>query len=390
MTVLLALALFGPAALLVLDRTGARLGALVPAAAWLVVALVDGDATLSRFGAGAAPVGVGTWLLVASIAWPLRRAAVALTTVAGAVAVGGASLLAGTGEGADAVGGLAIAAAVLVVVARAEVDGALVPAAASALGVAGMAVGVVRESHAWLLLGAAVVVVAAGGRARRSGVVLLPAVLWVASLSPTFEWRHAVLLAAAGTALAGRPAVAVGLWALAAGTFAATPLLLGAPAVLLAATLHPAVAISAAPGVAVLVSVLGDAGSRWAYVLAVLGAVTALRLWRPPEDVVAGRVVPATISAFGIGGWLLLAPETWAEVPALASWGTGTAVAGLSAVVAAFVVASFTEATFEVPEIAVADPAYPGRDPAWAWRASVAAVVILAIAGGALVASTVT
>lgn len=390
MTVLLGVALFGPAVLLALDRDRARLGSLVPAALWLVVALVDADATLSRFGAGAAPVGVGTWLLVSSVAWPRQRLVAAITTIAAAVAVGGASLLSGTGEVADAVGGLAIAAAALVVAARAEADGALVPAVGAVLGVAAMAVGVASDGDGWVLLGAAAAVVAAGGRARRSGVVLLPATLLVASTAPTFDWGHAVLLGVVATALAGRPAVTAGLWTLAVTAFGVPPLLLGAPAVLLAVTLHPAVALAAAPGAAVAIPALADAGSRWAFVLAVLAALTALRLWRPPVGAVPGRVAPAGVAGFAVAGWLLVAPETWTDVAALDRWGTGVLVAVVAAVAGAFVVASFADVALAVPDLEVADPPYrAGEDPGWAWPAAVGSLVILAVAGGALVASTV-
>jgi len=389
MSVLLGVALFGPAALLVLDRRRTQQAGLGVAALWLVVGLVDSDATLGRFAAAGFPVAVGTWLLVASISWPATRAVTRLTVAAAGLAAAGGALAA---DRADAVGALALAAAVLVVAARLEADGALVPALVAVVGVALVALGARADGASTLvLLGGALAAGAAAWRARRAGVVLLPLVLLVTSLHPTLEWWHALVVGAAATVLAGRrPHVAGALWAVAAGALGAGALLLGATAVLLAAALHPALALTALPGLAVAVTAVADLHSRWSLVLAALAALTAVRLWRRPDDgALPGRPSDATVASVAIGAWLLLAPETWVSATALESWGTGALIAVVAGAVGAFLAASFTEATYEAPEVEVADPLYVERDPGWAWPASLASLAILAISGGALVASVV-
>lgn len=388
MSVVLALAVVAPIGLLVLDRRRLRLGALVPAGLWLLLAVFGTDAELGPFAAGSAPMAVGVWLLLASITWPTTRATVALSTLAAVVVVDGYAFAADSGEVADAVGALAIAGALVLVAARSERDGGLVPASVALLGVAAVASGLVRDSELLLFLGVAVAAAAAAWRARRVGVLLLPAVLSLVGAAPS-GWWPIVLVALAATVLAARPAVAIALFAVVSGGLLAPHLLLGASAVLVAVTLHPAVALTALPGVAVAIGVSNGHDSRWLFVIAALAAVTALRLWRPPEDALPGRPAPATIAALALGAWLLAAPETWLDSPALTSWGTGATIAGVSSVVGAFVVASFTDAAFTAPDLEIADPPFPARDPAWATPAALASLVVLGVAGVALVASTV-
>jgi hypothetical protein len=78
-----------------------------------------------------------------------------------------------------------------------------------------------------------------------------------------------------------------------------------------------------------------------------------------------------------------------ASVAGLDHWGTGVIVAAVAGAVGAFVSASFTEVPFTVPDVEVADPPYGPGDPRWAVPAGIASLVILAIAGAALVASVV-
>lgn len=79
---MIAVALLGPILALPLawrapDGTTARRWvaglALTDSALWLLVLLVDPAASVGRFGGGAAPVAIGTWMLFASITWPARR-----------------------------------------------------------------------------------------------------------------------------------------------------------------------------------------------------------------------------------------------------------------------------------------------------------------------------
>ena len=376
--------------------------ALAVAAVWLVLLLTDERAELGRFGAGAAPVAAGTWLLVASVRWPARRWPLALTVLAAGTAAGGAALLAGAGDLSDAGGALAIAAALVVLAARAEDDRGLVPAALGVAGAAAVALGLVGlESDtggfaagggALVALGAAAVVLGAGNRVRRAGVVLLPLALAL-GVQADVGTGVALVLAIAAVLVADRPAASLGLWALAVAALnPAAGLLLAAAAVVSAAWLHPLASLAALPGAAAFAFVALQDGSPARLALAALAAVTIARLWRPIEpDLVGGRLAPSTIAAVGVGAWLALAPETWAWAPApgLASWGTGVLYAGLAAAFGAFVIASFTDAAFVAPDLEVADPSYRPGEPRWAWRAALAALAVLAIAGAWLVASVV-
>ena len=375
---------------------------LAVAAVWLVLLVTDDGAAFGRFGAGAAPVGVGTWLLVASVRWPARRWPLALTVLAAGTASGGAALLAGAGDLSDAGGALAVAAALVVLAARAEDDRGLVPAALGVAGSAAVALGLVRleadtggfagGGGALVALGAAAVVLGAGNRVRRAGVVLLPLALAI-GVQADVGTGVALVVAAVAAAVADRPAASLGLWALAAAALSpAAGLLLAAAAVVSAAWLHPLAALAALPGAAAFASVASQDGSPARLALAALAAVTIARLWRPVEaDLVGGPLAPSTTTAAGLGLWLALAPETWAWAPApgLASWGTGVAYAGLAAAFGVFVVASFTDAAFAVPDLEVADPSYRPGEPRWAWRAALAGLGVLAITGAWLVASVV-
>lgn len=376
--------------------------ALADGGLWLVLMLTGPDASVGRFGAGAAPVAVGTWLLVGSIAWPARRWPLALTVLAGGIASAGAALLGGRGDLSDAAGALAVAAALVVVAARSEDDRGLVPATAGVAGAACVALGLVRleadtggfasGGGALVALGAAAVVIGAGNRVRRAGVVLLPLALALGAQADVGT-GVALVVAVAAVLVADRPAASLGLWAVAAASLSpAAALLLGAAAVVSAAWLHPLAALTALPGAAALAYAAAHDGARADLVLAVLAAITVARLWRPADlDAVGGRLTPSTIAAIGVGGWLALAPETWAWAPApgLESWGTGVAYAGVAIALGAFVVASFTEASFAVPDLEVADPSYRPGEPSWAPRVALVALVVLAITGAWLVASVV-
>ena len=376
--------------------------ALADAAAWLVLLVADGDATLGRFGAGAAPVGVGTWLLVASVSWPARRLPLALTVLAAGVASGGAALMAGSGDLSDAGGALAIAAGLVVLAARAEDDRGVVPAAVGVAGAAVLALGLVRleadtggfaaGGGALVALGSAAVVVGAGSRARRAGVVLLPLALAL-GVQASVGTGVALVVAAVAVLVADRPAASLGLWAVAAASLSPTGgLLLGAAAVVTGVWLHPLASLAALPGAAAVAYVATQDGSPARLALAVLATVTVARLWRPADaDLVGGRLAPSTIAAVGVSAWLVLAPESWgwAPAPGLESWGTGVVYAAVAVAVVAFVVASFTDAAFAAPDLEVADPSYRPGEPRWAWRAALVTLALLAISGARLVASVV-
>lgn len=393
MSALLAAALFAPALWLVLlhraptaaeSRRWTSAFAVAVAAVWLLVVLVDGDAAVGRFGASAVPV--GTWLLAASITWPTRRLPTSLLVVTAAIASGGASLLDGGGDASDAAGALALAAAAVLVTARSEGDGGMQAAVGAVLGSAGVAFGIAAEAETLALAGAAVVVVSSTARVRRAGVLLFPLAIAIASSVPTLQWSHAALLAVVAAVAASRPGMTLALWALVAAAVGSDPVLLGGAAVAAAVALHPVTAIAAVPGVAALVAT--DPTSRWSMVVALLGVITALRLWRDEPDTVPGGPTRATVAALALGAWLLLAPETWSDAPGLETWGTGVLVAAVAGAIGAFLVASFTEVTFTVPDVEVADPAYAPRDQRWSTPAAIGALVVLAIAGGTLVASS--
>ena len=374
--------------------------ALADAALWLAVLLADSDASIGRFGAGAAPVAIGTWLLVSSVGWPARRWVVALTVLAAGIAVGGASLLAGDGDLSDAAGALGIAAVLVVLAARIEDDRGVVPAAVAVVGAAVVALGLVRlegdtggfagGGGSLVALGAAAVVLAAGGRARRTGVVLLPLAL-VLGIQADVGSGVAVAIAVVATLVADRPAASLGLWAIAAAVVSPpAAVLVGAAAVLAGAWPHALVPLAVLPGAAAVVAVASQSGAPNRLALAVLAAVTVARLWHPADPDAAGaRVSPPTMAAVGIGAWLVLAPETWgwASAPGLDSWGTGVLYAAVAAAVGAFVIASFSDATFAVPDLEVADPSYRPGEPRWAWRVALVAIVVLALAGARLLAA---
>ena len=397
MTALLAVALFAPVLALPLARVAptavearrwSSRGALAIAALWLVILLVDVDATFSRFGGRAAPAAIGTWLLVAAVTWPTRRLPVALAAVTAGVAVGGQSLLAGRGDHSDAVGALALAAVVAVLAARSEDDRGGLPAVMSVLGVAALALGVARDADLLALAGSAAVVVAAATRVRRVGSVLLPSAL-VLGAAVAHGPGVALALAAVACALARRPAASLGLWSLVAAASGVHVLLLGAAAVFVAVVLHPVLVVTAFPGAAVLATAVVEHGGRTGVALAVLASVTVALMWRPPDDAASRTPPSSTLAALALAVWLTLAPETWLHDPGLTSWGTGVVVALVGAAAGAFAVASFTEASFSLPPLELPDPPYPAGDPRWVWRVAPLAVTILGICGAALVASTV-
>jgi hypothetical protein len=198
----------------------------------------------------------------------------------------------------------------------------------------------------------------------------------------------AVVLAVLACVVARRPAMSLGLWALVSAASGVHVLLLGAGAVLAAVLLHPAVAVAALPGAAVLAAAVVTDGGRWALPLAALAALTAAQLWRPPAET-NGGAAPATVAAVGLALWLLLAPETWRHEPGLESWGTAVVVALVAGAVGAFGVASFSDATFALPRLEVPDPLYPAGDPRWVWRAAPFVLAVLGVCGATLVASTV-
>ena len=379
--------------------------ALADAALWLLVLLADPTANVGRFGAGAAPVAIGTWLLLASIAWPARRWPLALAVLASGTCVAGAALLAGGGDLADAAGALAIAAVLVLLAARSEDDRGLAPAAACMAGVAGIALGLVRlegdtggfvtGGGALVALGAAAVVVGAGARVRRTGVVLLPLALLLGVQADAGAGIGVALAVSAALATV-RPAVCLGLWALAAATVSPTAaLLVAAAAVVGAAWLHPFLTLAALPGAAAVVYAATQDTSSSRLALALLAALTVARLWpdeRAADDVVDDAPSPPTVAAVAVGAWLVLAPETWgwADAPGLESWGTGVLYASGAAALAAFVVASFTDATFVLPELEVADPSYRPGQHRLAWVGAGACLVALVASSGALVAAVLT
>jgi hypothetical protein len=381
-------------------RAWTRWLALADAGLWLAVLVVDADASVGRFGAAGAPAAIGTWLLLASISWPARRLPIVLAVLAAGLSAGGAALLAGGGDLSDAGGALAIAAVVVVLAARSEQDRGLAPAALAAGGAAAVALGLVRleadtggfaRGGGWLvLLGAAAVAVGAGARVRRTGVVLLPLALAVGAQAGAGAGAS-IALGAVAVLVAGHAAAALALWALAASAVSVpAALLVASAAVVVAAWRHPVAPLVALPGAAALAFAAAQDGAAVWVALALLGALTVARLWlADAHDVVDGVVSAPTIAAIGAGAWLLVAPETWrwADAPGLESWGTGALYAIGAAAAAAFALASFTGTSFAAPALEVADPAYRPGDPRWAARAALAAVAILAIAGGWLVAS---
>lgn len=381
---------------------------IATAGLWLVLLLFDPGASLGRF--GVTPAAIGTWLLVASVTWPARRAPLALIVLAGGVSAGGASLLAGRGDFSDAAGALALATALVALAARSEDDSGLLPAIACILGAAAIAYGLTRleagtdafvEGGGLLVVvGAALVVAGAGGRARRTGVVLLPIALLLgiqASAALDGGDRVAVLLAVAGVLAARRPGVALGCWAIAAAVVAPpAALLLAAAAVLSAALPHPVVPLTALPGAAALAMAIAQDGSPSGLALAGLAVLTVARLWRPgtseaisESDVIGGRPSEPTLAVLLVGAWLLLAPETWRWVghAEVAQWGTGVLIAAVAGGIGSFVLFSFSDEPFSLPDIEVADPAYAPGEGRWAWRATLVSLAILGISGAGLVAS---
>lgn len=400
MTVLLALALFAPALVLlwarlaptaVVARKTASTAALVVAAGWLALLLGDAQATLGRFAAGAAPAAIGVWLLVAALTWPTQRLPVVIAFVAGGVSVGGLALLAGSGDMSDAAGALAIAVAVVVLGARREDDGGMALATAGAAGAGLLSLGVAWDGVVLTTIGCAVVAAASAARARRVGSVVLPAALVIGIASSGGD-RVAVVLAVAGAVLAARPAVALAMWALAAAAAGAPAgaSLLGASAVLAAVVVNPLAAVAALPGAAATVAALADAGDRTAIALSLLAAATVYRLVHARAEERAGAPARPTTAALVAGAWLLVAPQTWSWAGSadLRGWRTGIVVAAVGACVGAFVVASFTELTFSLPAVDAADPATSVGDPRWARRAAIVALVALAGSGGVLVVSS--
>lgn len=325
--------------------------------------------------------------------------------LAAGTCVGGASLLAGGGDLGDAGGALALAAALVALAARSEADRGLAPAAACMLGAAALAFGLVRlEGETGGLLagggtlvavGAALVVVGAAQRERRTGVVLLPLAL-VLGVQADAGSTVAVALAVAAVMATDRRGVSLGLWALAVATVSPpAAMLVGASAVVAAAWLHPLVPLLALPGAAAVVYVAAQDGSPARLALALLAAITAARVWpgtSADDDLVAGTPAPFTVVSVAVGAWLLLAPETWgwAGAPGLESWGTGVLYASAAAAVGAFVVTSFTNVTFVMPTLEVADPSYRPGQSRWAAAAAVTSLLALAASGSLLVASVLT
>lgn len=382
-----------------------RLGgyvALATAAAWLALLIVDPGASFGRF--GVAPGAIGVWVLVASLSWPSRRVPLVLGVLAGGVTAGGLSLLAGTGDLSDAGGALAIASTLALVGARSEGDHGVRPALAGVLGAAAIAYGLTRleiDTGAFVqgggllvVSGAVLVVVGAGGRARRVGVVVLPLALLLGVQAAAVlddGMRVAVLVALVGVLVAARPAAALACWAIASAVVSLpAALLLGTAAVLVAALPHPLLPVVALPGAAVLAIALAHDDHVAGLVLAVLGTVLLARLWRTDRaDVLVGRPAPPTIAAAALGAWLLLAPETWSWVgrAELAQWGTGVVIAAIAGGVGAFVLFSFSDEPFALPDLEVADPLYPPGDGRGSVPASIVSLAVLLVCGIALVAS---
>jgi hypothetical protein len=350
------------------------------------------------------PAAIGTWLLVASITWPARRLPLALAVLGAGTCVGGASLLAGRGDLSDAAGGLLVATAIVALAARSERDRGLLPAIACLVGAAAIAFGLTRlegDTGGFVqgggipaVFGAAAAVVGAGGRARRTGVVLLPLAMLLgiqAAAALADGHRVMVLLALAGTLVARRPGAALGCWAIAAAVVSPpAALLLAAAAVLTAALPHPVAPLVALPGTAALAMALAQDGTRTGLLVAALAVVTVARLWVADDaELIGGRPSEPSLAAVVLGGWLLLAPETWTWVgrAELAQWGTGAIIAGVAAGLGSFVLFSFSEEPFALPAVEVGDPAYAPGDGRWAWRVTIVSLAIVGISGFALVAS---
>ena len=412
MTVLLAAALAVPAAGLALARVAPTAvharrwvtwACLAAGGLWLVL-FADLDASVGRFGASA-PVAVATWLLASSVSWPTRRLSAALVVAASAAAVGGASLGAGRGDLADAAGGLALATVLVIVATRLEDDGGAVAAITCALGAAAIAAGLVRlevstggfvaGGGVLTVLGSAAVAVAAATRTRRaaSTVVPLGLALGIQAAAPLGD-PFAVALGALGVACAARGWLGSSLaaWSLAAAVVGALPaaLLLAAAAVVATVWFHPVAAVLALPGAASLTFAVGDDGSLLRVVLGLAAVGTALLLWRSPgDDVLPGRPTVPTLAAAGLGGWLLLAPESWGWVGAaeLGDWGTAVAAVVVAGLLAAYALATVSGVHLALPPLDVADPLHGAGDPRGAGVATLVAAGILGVASVALVAS---
>ena len=362
--------------------------------------LADTDvAGLSTIGPGG-PAAAGMLLLAGSVGWPRRAMPAALTALAAVAAAIGVLAAAGDGGVEDLVGGLVVAALLVVPVTRAEADGGAWPGvvllAGSALAAVGALSGIDDDVRPALLAAAgAVVVGAAGIRPRRGAVVLLPAglALGVPSLATLDDAPTAVavvLLVGAGVLAVDRwrAGAALAFVALAAATVdgaLAAAWLLAAAAVLASVAATPVAAIAAVPGAASLVSVLVDepGGGEVALLglLAVVAALSVVAVARREGDPTLPPV--AAVVAAVASAWLLVAPDGWgwAGDPGLRGWRGG----GLAAVVAAGAVLLVVAAdTAPALRLGAPDPP-PGRpDSRRAGRALVAMGALAAVAGVAL------
>jgi len=125
--------------------------------------------------------------------------------------------------------------------------------------------------------------------------------------------------------------------------------------------------------------------------LGVLATITVVRVARVEIDARRGTPPASTIAALVLGAWLLVAPQTWSwvGVAELTDWRTAVVLAAVGAAAGAFAVASFTDLTFSVPALDVADPVAPAGDGRVARLAAPVALVALAVCGVVLVASSV-
>lgn len=365
-------------------RTIVRVTALVSAALWVAVA-VGGPTTAGPWTAEGvvAPAAAGAALMLAGAGGPPRRLAAAGSSLALSLAAAGLALATSDEGAALAVSALAAAVVVLALSARRPEDGGLGPAALALGGTAALAGGLLglevatgsvdlpaRASLApgtglLLVAGSVAVALSAALRPRRALGLLLPVALGL-GIPPASELGAigdvvATVVFLAAAAVAGwwalaprsprgdpRPLVAIlalvaigvaassttgvpGDAAALAGLNASLPAawLLASAAVVTAVVLAPIAALSAVPGFAAFLVIVGADPQPPQVALAALGVggaiALAAALCRPSADdgdVVVEAPSPvgplfAAIPALAAGAFLLVAPQRWSWVGAV-------------------------------------------------------------------------
>ena len=363
MTFALGLALIAPALGLagafavrseLLGRRCLQGGALVAAAAWAALVGDGSGASVGAFHAGplAAAAGCGAALSLVAVDRPARLPRL----VAGGMTLLAAGLAVTNGHAELQGPALALAVAVAAVGGAAGQPRRRVPLAyglaAAAATTTLVGVALVRTATAswdlpqapvaglslWAaglaLLAAAAALIAAGALQPRSPAGAVVAVgafvgLRAAPLArsgPGGLRAAAVVLAVAAAAAAFRPrrrpraaaqpALALGLLGLAAAMApgATTPAaaLLEAAAVLAVAVGTPASAALGLPGGVALALALAASGGGVAFAVGTLTALTALALSAGARSTPVTRPAVSVVPALAAGGWLLLAPGSWA------------------------------------------------------------------------------